>query len=101
MVASDSSPVVSQSASNINERGALKGSARGAGKEERRETLSLLFSSFPSLFRALLGHTCDQLEKTGDESVVALYLKPRETPGRNIVGQQLPTLLGVVASVCM
>ena len=45
MVASDSSPVVSQPASNINERGALKGSARGAGKEERRETFSLLFSS--------------------------------------------------------
>ena len=42
-----------------------------------------------------------QIEKTGDESVVALYLKPVQTPGRNIVGQQLPTLLEVVASVCM
>ena len=71
MVASDSSPVVSQSAININERGALKGNARGAGKEERRETFSLLFSSFvspvalPSVARA------NQIEKTGDESVVA------------------------------
>ena len=70
MVASDSSPVVSRSASNIKERGALKGSARGAGKEERK-TLSLLFSSFPSPV-ALPSVTCAiQIEKTGAESVVA------------------------------
>ena len=71
MLASDSSPVVSQSASNINERGALKGSARGAGKEEKRETLSLLFSSFPSPVALPSVTRAIQIEKTGDESVVA------------------------------
>ena len=70
MVASDSSPVVSQSAININERGALKGSARGAGKEERRETLSILFSSFPSPVELPSDTRAIQIEKTGDESVV-------------------------------
>ena len=70
MVASDSSPVVSQCVIDINERVALKGSAWGAGKEERGETLFLLFSSFvspvalPSVARA------NQIEKPGDESVV-------------------------------
>ena len=72
MVASDSSPVVSQSAININERGALKGSARDAGKEERRETLSLLFSSFPSPVVLPSVARANQIEKTGDESVVPL-----------------------------
>ena len=72
MVASDSSPVVSQSASNIKERGALKGSARDAGKEERRETLSLLFSSFPSPVVLPSVARANQIEKTGDESVVPL-----------------------------
>ena len=71
MVASDSSPVVSQSAININERGALKGSARGAGKEGRRETFSLLFSSFPSPVALPSVPRANQIEKTGDESVVA------------------------------
>ena len=73
MIASDSSPVVSQSASNINERGALKGSARGAGKEERRETFSLLFSFFPSpVALPSVVARANQIEKTGDESVVPL-----------------------------
>ena len=71
MVASDSSPVVSQSAININERGALKGSARGAGKEERGETLSLLFSSCPSPVALPSDTRAIQIEKTGAESVVA------------------------------
>ena len=70
MVASDSSPVVSQCAININERGALKGSARGAGKEERK-TLSLLSSSFPSPVALPSVPRANQIEKTGDESVVA------------------------------
>ena len=70
MVASDSSPVVSQSAININERGALKGSARGAGKEERK-TLSVLSSSFPSPVALPSVPRANQIEKTRDESVVA------------------------------
>ena len=70
MVASDLSPVVSQSSININERGALKGSARGAGKEERRETLSLLFSSFPSPVALPSDTRAIQIGKTGDESLV-------------------------------
>ena len=71
MVASDSSPVVSQSASNINKRGALKGSARGAGKEERRETFFLLFSSFPSpVALPSVVARANQIGKTRDESVV-------------------------------
>ena len=70
MVASDSSPVVSQSVSNIKERGTLKASARGAGKEERK-TLSLLFSSFPSPVAPPSVTCAIQIEKTGDESVVA------------------------------
>ena len=70
MVASDSSPVVSQSASNINERGALKGSARGAGKEERGETLSLSFSFFPSPVTLPSDTRAIQIRKTRDESVV-------------------------------
>ena len=70
MVASDSSPVVSQCAININERGALKGSARGAGKEERK-TLSVLSSSFPSPVALPSVPRANQIEKTRDESVVA------------------------------
>ena len=42
-----------------------------------------------------------QIQVLGDVLVVvvSLDLKPRAN-GRNIVGQQLPTMLGVVASVC-
>ena len=102
MVASDSSPVVSQSAININERGALKGSARGAGKEERRETFSLLFSSFPSLFRALLGHACDPNREDWGRVSGSFNLKLRaNTRTQHCWGLLRPFACSLTNTVCI
>ena len=56
----------------------------------------MIISSFKGVFELLkLSEVCIILQ----DGTKAEWLKPR-TNGRNIVGKQLPTLLGVVTFVC-
>ena len=56
----------------------------------------MIISSFKDVFRLLkLSEVCIILQG----GTKAEWLKPRAN-GRNIVGKQLPTLLGIVAFVC-
>ena len=56
----------------------------------------MIISSFKDVFRLLkLSEVCIILQG----GTKAERLKPRAN-GRNIVGKQLPTLLGIVAFVC-
>ena len=56
----------------------------------------MIISSFQGVFELLkLSEVCIILQ----DGTKAEWLKPRAN-GRNIVGKQLPTLLGIVAFVC-